>query len=121
MAWSPADDAAPPLPLSGRSVLIVEDHYLFAEELRALVERLGARVLGPAWQVAAAIEILAAEKPALALLDVNLDEEEVYAVAIALGASGVPFVFATDCDAWIIAPASARPCISGSRSPGRPS
>lgn len=34
----------------------------------------------------------------------NLDGEEVYAVADALRASGVPFVFATGYDAWMIAP-----------------
>jgi two-component SAPR family response regulator len=97
---TPAD----PRMLAGRCVLIVEDHYLIADELRTLVERLGGRVLGPVGQVAAAIELLAEEKPDLALLDVNLDGEEVYKVAEALSAAGVPFVFATGYDAWIIEP-----------------
>ncbi|MBI0535918.1 response regulator [Roseomonas sp. KE2513] len=96
----------PSLPrmLADRSVLIVEDQYLIADELRTLVERLGGRVLGPVGQVAAAIRLLAEEKPDLALLDVNLDGEEVYTVAEALSTAGVPFVFATGYDSWIIDP-----------------
>lgn len=88
--------------LAGRCVLIVEDHYLIADDLRTLVERLGGRVLGPVGQVAAAIRLLSQEKPDLALLDVNLDGEAVYTVAEALGTAGVPFVFATGYDSWII-------------------
>lgn len=91
-----------PRMLAGRCVLIVEDQYLIADELRTLVERLGGQVLGPVGQVAAAIRLLAEEKPDLALLDVNLDGEEVYTVAEALSTAGVPFVFATGYDSWII-------------------
>ena len=95
---------SPPHMLAGRCVLVVEDNYLIADELRTLVERLGGRVLGPAGQVAGAIRLLAEEKPDLALLDVNLDGEAAYAVAEALGTAGVPFVFATGYDSWIIDP-----------------
>jgi CheY-like chemotaxis protein len=89
-------------PLEGRSVLIVEDQYLIADDMRALVERLGGTVLGPVSQVSAAMAALAAESPSLALLDVNLDGEEVYEVAEALRASGIPFVFTTGYDPWTI-------------------
>ena len=98
----------PPKILAGRSVLVVEDQYLIADEMRTMVERLGGRVVGPVSRVRAAIDALAAEKPHLALLDVNLDGEEVYAVAEALREAGVPFVFTTGYDPWTIDPRFSR-------------
>jgi len=90
--------------LAGRSVLVVEDQYLIADEMRRMIERLGGRVLGPVPRVHAALDILKTEQVDLALLDVNLDGEEVYAVAESLRASGVPFVFITGYDPWTIDP-----------------
>ncbi|MBC9178407.1 response regulator [Pseudoroseomonas ludipueritiae] len=59
-------------PLAGLSVLVVEDHFLIAEEMCALVERLGGTVIGPMSKVSAALGALETAKPDLALLDVNL-------------------------------------------------
>ena len=36
------------LPLEGKSVLIVEDDFLIAEDLRSMIENAGGRVLGTA-------------------------------------------------------------------------
>jgi len=94
----------PPRVLTDRSVLIVEDQYLIADDMRLMVERLGGRVVGPVSHVPAAIAALAEDKPDLALLDVNLDGEEVYAVAEALRAAQVPFLFTTGYDPWTIDP-----------------
>jgi CheY-like chemotaxis protein len=85
-------------------VLIVEDQYLIADEMCALVERLGGTVVGPVAQVSAALAILAAGRPDLALLDVNLDGETVYTVADALQAAGTPFIFTTGYDAGTLDP-----------------
>jgi CheY-like chemotaxis protein len=96
-------DAKPsPQPLAGRSVLIVEDQYLIADEMCALVERLGGTVVGPAPRVSAALAALASRRPDLALLDVNLDGEHIYPVAEALREAGIPFVFMTGYDPWAI-------------------
>ena len=60
-----------------------------------LLEGHGYRVLGPASTVAEALRLLAAERPDVALLDVNLRGETVTPVAEALRTRGVPFVLAS--------------------------
>ena len=96
-------DATPSAqPLAALAVLIVEDQYLIADEMCALVERLGGTVIGPAARVSAALAVLASHRPDLALLDVNLDGERIYPVAEALREAGIPFVFMTGYDPWTI-------------------
>ncbi|WP_424137932.1 response regulator [Roseomonas chloroacetimidivorans] len=82
-------------PLAGRSVLVVEDQYLIADELCTMVEQLGGRVLGPAPNITSAFALLTEDRADLALLDVNLDGEEVYPLAEALQRVGTPLVFTT--------------------------
>lgn len=91
-------------PLAGRKVLVVEDQYLVADDLCTMVERLGGRVLGPAARVVDAMATLQAERPDLALLDVNLEGEMVYPLAAALQEDGIPFLFTTGYDAGVIDP-----------------
>ena len=91
-------------PLAGRAVMVVEDQYLIAEDMCLLVERLGGTVIGPVSRVASALAMLGVQRPSLALLDVNLEGERVYAVATALRDSGIPFVFTTGYDASVIDP-----------------
>jgi CheY-like chemotaxis protein len=90
-------------PLNGRRILVVEDEYMIAADLSLSLEELGAVVVGPAGSVADALA-LAAGEPELdaAVLDVNLGSEKAFPVADALLARGVPFVFATGYDDWII-------------------
>lgn len=87
--------------LSGKRILIVEDEYFVAEELRRDLLDAGAVVLGPAGTVKQAIDIIASGCPLdAAVLDVNLEiNRDAYPVAEALRARGVPFVFATGYDA----------------------
>jgi DNA-binding LytR/AlgR family response regulator len=81
--------------LAGLRVLIVEDEFLLAMELEALVEQRGCMVLGPVSSVRNALAMLDGERPELALLDVNLKGERATPVAAALQARGVPFVLIT--------------------------
>lgn len=55
-----------------KSVLIVDDHALFVDGIRSLLTAAGYRVLGAASDGRAALEMLAAEQPALVLLDINM-------------------------------------------------
>lgn len=82
--------------LSGRCVLLVEDEYFIADELRRSFESAGATILGPVGRVAEAL-ILVNETARIdgAVLDVNLHDVMIYPVADALRERGVPFVFAT--------------------------
>ena len=88
--------------LTGRRVLIVEDRYLIASEMAEEVRRLGAEVVGPSPSVARARELIESGAPDVALLDINLDGEEVFPVAEQLAAHGVPFVFLTGYDADVL-------------------
>jgi two-component SAPR family response regulator len=81
--------------LSGRRILVVEDEFLLAMELEALLERRGCTVLGPVPSVGQALALLDGEPPDVALLDVNLKGERATPVAAALIDRGVPFVLIT--------------------------
>ncbi|MEA1834796.1 response regulator [Methylobacterium durans] len=83
-------------PLAGTRVLLVEDQYFLADDLRRHFEENGAKVLGPVPGVREALELIA-DTPEIdaAVLDVNLRGEMVYPVADVLRARGVPFIFAT--------------------------
>lgn len=94
--------------LRGRRVLVVEDEYMLAEDLRQELEDQGAEVLAPVPTVAEALELLhQGPAPDLAILDINLQGEMVYPVADALRAQAIPFLFATGYDAQAIPPAYA--------------
>ncbi|WP_336489847.1 response regulator [Methylobacterium nigriterrae] len=90
-------------PLAGRRVLVVEDEYFIADDLRRQFEAGGAEVLGPIPRVDEALAVIA-ETPEIdgAVLDINLQDELVYSVAEALRARGVPFIFATGYDKTMI-------------------
>jgi DNA-binding NtrC family response regulator len=81
--------------LSGRRILVVEDEFLLAMELEALLERHGCLVLGPVPTIDLALAMLDGEPPELVLLDVNLKGERATPVAAALIDRGVPFVLIT--------------------------
>lgn len=82
--------------LNGRHVLVVEDEYFIADDMRRVFEESGAQVIGPVGSVNDALEMIR-ETPRIdgAVLDINLREVMVFPVADALRARGVPFVFAT--------------------------
>ena len=84
--------------LRGRRVLIVEDQYLVAEEMRRAVIKLGGQVLGPVRAGDDALRIAAADRPDLALLDINLDGVMVYPMARELRRMKVPLIFTTGYD-----------------------
>ena len=89
--------------LRGRRVLVVEDEYLIAEDLREQLLSCGAEVLGPVACVAEALALLKdGTAPDLAILDIGLGREKVYPVADALRVRDIPFVFATGYDASAI-------------------
>jgi DNA-binding response OmpR family regulator len=89
--------------LEGRRVLVVEDEYLLAEDLREGLVKQGAEVMGPVATVADALELLRqGPMPDTAILDINLGGEMVYPLADELRAKGIPFIFATGYDEWSI-------------------
>lgn len=81
--------------LRAARILVVEDEVLVAQLLADRLEDLGCTVVGPVSRVAEALVMLADEVVDAAVLDVNIAGEKVFAVADALEARGVPFIFAT--------------------------
>jgi CheY-like chemotaxis protein len=79
----------------GLRVLLVEDEIMVALLLEDMLGELGHTVVGPVARLDKALEMARSEKFHLAFLDVNLDGEQVYPVAEALAARGIPFVFVT--------------------------
>lgn len=81
--------------IDGKRILVVEDEYLLADDMRNALEKAGAEVLGPVPDVERAFALIGSETPDAALLDINLAGESVYSVADALLERQIPFIFAT--------------------------
>lgn len=95
------DTPTPPAPdgpierLAGAHILLVEDEALIALDLVCEFERFGAAVIGPAARLPQALELSAKESISVAVLDVDLQGEDVLPVAQALARRGIPFLFHT--------------------------
>jgi CheY-like chemotaxis protein len=85
------------VPLEGRRILVVEDDYLVAEDICAILQDAGAVAVGPVGRVSEALELIRRNKDSLdgVVLDIDLHGETSYPVADALVAHDIPFIFAT--------------------------
>ena len=79
--------------LAGKRVLIVEDNPILAFEMIDLVNDVGGQPIGPAHSLSAALQIARLDALDGALLDIDLDGEQVWPLANELMDRGVPFVF----------------------------
>jgi CheY-like chemotaxis protein len=75
-----------------KRVLIVDDHEPFRAVARELLERAGYIVTGEAGDAAEALAAIAAEAPDVVLLDVQLPDQDGFAVATAVAASQGPAI-----------------------------
>jgi light-regulated signal transduction histidine kinase (bacteriophytochrome)/CheY-like chemotaxis protein len=87
--------AAPHKMLTGLDVLMVEDSLIIALDAEDIVTRLGASTATTAATVDGALDAIDAQRPDVAMLDINLGDRNSFPVADRLMALGVPFVFAT--------------------------
>lgn len=94
-ASPPASTAAADGAVLAGPVLLVEDSLLVAIHVEDILTQLGATHVATAATVAAALAELAAVRPIVAVLDVNLGSEDSLPVADRLHAAGVPYLFAT--------------------------
>ena len=81
--------------LAGKRVLVVEDEFFSADEIREALERCGAVVVGPAPDLDSARDLAREGCVDCAVLDINLHGERVFELARELKAGGQRFVFAT--------------------------
>lgn len=78
--------------LSGKQVLIAEDEPIIAMDLADAVEDADGVVIGPCDRVSEALQLLAHQQVAAAIIDANLLDRDVTPVARLLVARGVPTV-----------------------------
>jgi DNA-binding response OmpR family regulator len=76
-------------------ILVLDDEPLISMLLEEWLAELGYKTIGPVQSVRGALDLIATETPAAAILDVSLQNEDCYAVAAALRDRGVRFAFAT--------------------------
>lgn len=88
--------------LEGCRVLVVEDEFYLAKDVRETLAAEGAIILGPHPGNAAARTALGSDKPEVAVLDINLGQGPDFSLADELRASGVPIIFFTGYDQEVI-------------------
>jgi two-component system, response regulator PdtaR len=81
--------------LKGRTILVVEDDYIAALDLKQMIEERGGTVVGPVGQLARAQSLARSEAFDAAILDVKLDGELTLRLADDLIARGVPVILST--------------------------
>ena len=89
--------------LNGLSILVVEDEPIFATETALAIVGAGGAVVGPAFSLDEAFAMIADAALDGALLDLNLRNEKVFALADELSDRGVPIVFVTG-EIWPVIP-----------------
>lgn len=82
-------------PLEGLRILLVEDEPIIALDLAQTLTDAGARVIGPAHNVAAALVLIDRSPPDVGVLDWRLERETSAPIAERLSALSVPFLFHT--------------------------
>ena len=94
--------------LNGLRILVVEDNFLAAEVVRDALERCGCIVVGPVGRLVDGLRLAEAETLDAAVLDINLNGDRCFPIAVALRGRDVPFVFLTGYDDSAIVPAELR-------------
>lgn len=84
--------------LAKHRILVVEDDFLLADDVKRILTRAGAEVLGPFPTESAALSGMIDRPPTLALLDVNLGHGPSFDLARALRGRSIPFFFLTGYD-----------------------
>lgn len=82
-------------PLAGCRVLIVEDEWFLADDLRAALKSLGANVIALIGDLDEALDLLARGGFDVAVIDINLRGDLGFTIADQLQQQGIPFVFST--------------------------
>lgn len=81
--------------LAGKHVLLVEDRYLLADDIRRDLESKGAQVVGPAPTSGKAIALLNSERIDVAVLDIDLADGTVFPAIEVLEEKAIPFLLVT--------------------------
>ena len=85
--------------LAGKRILVVEDEYFIASDLKGALQKEGAVVIGPVGYLDQGLALLEGGAIDAAVLDVNLEGAHSYAIADRLRDLSVPYLFLTGYDA----------------------
>ncbi len=91
-------------PRPGGRVLVVEDEYLTAIQIKNMLRDLGCETIGPVGDVASAFALITQETPDAALLDICLDVGPCFLLAGLLEQRCIPFGFATGYKGSVLPP-----------------
>lgn len=81
--------------LRGKQILIVDDGHLLVGEVRQVLESMGAMIVGPLAAVDEALALIVVLEVDAAVLDIELHEEDAFAIADELLRKEIPIVFAS--------------------------
>lgn len=82
---------------ASKRVLVVDDEFLVALDIKRMLVDMGMEVVGPATSLKSALELAEAEAIDVAILDVDLGDGEFVNTLIA---RGIPFALATGYSYW---------------------
>jgi light-regulated signal transduction histidine kinase (bacteriophytochrome) len=85
----------PPSVLVNKSVLLVEDSLIIALDAEDILSRLGASGINTASTVEAALDTIDSARPTIAVLDINLGDQNSFPIADRLLDLNIPFLFAS--------------------------
>lgn len=88
--------------LEGRRVLVVEDEFLIAHDLKRALIALDADVIGPVSSLSAGMALVDSERPDAVVLDLNLCGQLSYPLADRLRDADIPTLFVTGYDEWAL-------------------
>ena len=86
--------------LAGRRILVVEDSPVVAEASEDMLRDMGVAVLGPATNMAAALQLAAEEALDAAVVDINIRGGKAFPVLRILHGRGVPFLLTSGYADW---------------------
>jgi DNA-binding response OmpR family regulator len=81
--------------LKGVRVLVVEDAWHVAKALKSMLEQIGMHVVGPTATTTQARGLAAAQRPELAIVDINLKQETSHGLIDELYEQGVRIIVIT--------------------------
>jgi len=84
--------------LNGKRILVIEDEYYIASDLKRALLREGAVVVGPFNTVPQGLAAVSNDPIDAALIDVNLEGVTSFPIADKLDEQGVPYTFLTGYD-----------------------
>ena len=86
--------------LDGRRILVVEDSPIIAEDTEQMIRTLGGFVVGPAQNMATALQLAEKEEMDAAVVDINIRGGKAFSVLSILDGRGIPFLLTSGYANW---------------------